>query len=147
MMLEKRQIILVTAFLLSTITCADSGTDPVLKQIMQGLRNDTVLVLDSLLIDDFDAAAKAAALIADHPQIPAAQVALVAAELGPEMGAFKQFDTQVHDLALAIRLAALDNDRSRATANYQQMIGTCLACHASYRQRVAKVLSLDAVEK
>ena len=120
---------------------ADSGTDPELKQIMQGLRKDSALILDGLLVDNFDTVAQAAADVADHPQIPASQVTRVAAELGTEMAAFKQFDTLVHDLSLSIRSAALEKNGDRAITDYQQMIGACLGCHASYRQRVAKALT------
>lgn len=134
-------------FLLSTITRADSGADSDLKHIMQGLRNDTALILDGLLIDDFDAVAQAAANIADHPQIPATQVTKVAAELGKEMAAFKQLDTLVHDLSLSIQSAALEKNRDRAVSEYQHMIGACLACHTSYRQRVAEVLVLEPIDE
>jgi hypothetical protein len=142
-MLEKRLLCLFVAVLVSAGSRADAGADPDLKQIMQGLRDDAALVLDGLLIDEFDAVAQAAARIAGHPQIPATQIRLVAAELGPEMGAFKQFDALVHELAIAIRSAALEKDRGRAISDYQQMIGACLACHASYRQRVADALSVE----
>jgi cytochrome c556 len=108
---------------------------------MQGLRTDASLVLDGLLIDDFDAIANAAEKIADHPKIPPEQVAQVAAELGSEMPAFKQLDTAVHDLSLAIQSAALEKDRGRTIASYQQMISACLACHATFRQRVSTVLN------
>lgn len=144
-MFDRRLIYLIIAFLLSPTARAEPAIDPDLKQIMQGLRNDSILVLDGLLVDDFDAVADAAARIADHPQIPATQVTRVAAELGSEMAAFKQFDTLVHDLSLSIRSAALENERHRAIADYQQMINACLACHASYRQRVAKALAVETV--
>ena len=134
------------AFLLPIVGGADSDAPSDLKQIMQALRDDSVLILNGLLVDDFDMVAEAAAQIADHPQIPAKQIALVAAELGEEMGAFKQYDTIVHDLSLAIRSAALENNRSRAITNYQQMINNCLACHSSYRQRVADVLSAEVAD-
>lgn len=127
--------------LIMSIAIADTGTEPDLKQIMQGLRNDAVSILDGLLIDDFDAVAEASARIAGHPQIPASQVALVAAELGSEMAAFKQFDTLVHDLSLTIGAAAKERNRGQAVAAHRQMIDACLACHVSYRQRVADVLA------
>lgn len=145
-MFTKRPIYLLVVILLATITRADSGADPDLKQIMQGLRNDSVLVLDGLLTDDLEAVAKAAERIASHPAIPATQIALVAAELGVEMKVFKQLDMLVHDLALAIRSSAPDKDPNQAITEYQHMIGACLACHASYRQRVAKVLALEVVD-
>ena len=140
-MLDKKLLYSTILLFCSISVSADSATDTNLKTIMQGLRHDTSMVFDGLLIDDYDAIASATANIADHPQIPPEQVALVAAELGPEMGAFKQFDILVHDLSLEIQSAALDSDRSRAIFNYQQMVSTCLACHASFRQRVATVLN------
>lgn len=140
-MLEKKLLYSTIVLFFSIAVSADSATDTDLKTIMQGLRNDTSIVFDGLLIDDFSAIASAAPKIADHPEIPPEQVALVAAELGPEMAAFKQFDILVHDLALEIRSAALDSNRSRAISNYQQMVSTCLACHASFRERVSTVLN------
>lgn len=145
-MMKKQLLCLVMALLLSTIAFADSDTGSDLKQIMQALRDDSVLILNGLLIADLDAVAHAAARIADHPKIPATQITLVAAELGEEMAAFKQYDTLVHDLSLAIRSAALEKNRNRAIADYQQMINACLACHYSYRQRVADVLSAEAAD-
>jgi cytochrome c556 len=139
-MLEKKLLSLIIV-LFSISASADSATDTDLKTIMQALRSDAALVLDGLLIEDNDAIASAAAKIADHPQIPPEQVAQVATELGSEMAAFKQFDTVVHDLSLAIQSAALENDLSQAITNYQQMVSTCLACHASFRQRVSAVLN------
>lgn len=140
-MLEKKLLYSTIVLFFSISVSADSATDTDLKTIMQGLRNDTSMVFDGLLIDDYSVIASAAAKIADHPAIPPEQVALVAAELGPEMAAFKQFDTLVHDLSLEIQSAALDSDRSRAASNYQQMVGTCLACHTSFRERISAVLN------
>ena len=112
-----------------------------LQQIMQGLRDSLVAITDGLLTDDFELVARAAHEIATHPQIPADQVQRVAQELGPEMPVFKQFDTRVHDLSLAIGAAAEAQDRSAAISAYQEMIDGCLACHATYKERVAAVLN------
>jgi hypothetical protein len=117
----------------------DSSTS--LKTIMQGLRNDTVLIMDALLVEDFTAVADAAVRISDHPRIPPEQVSLVAAELGPEMPAFKQFDTLVHDLAVSLREAADEGDRIRVQRTFQDMVAGCFGCHAVYRQRVMSVLA------
>jgi hypothetical protein len=140
-MSTKQYLGLIFVLFLSLSARADSNTSTDLKTIMQGLRNDTSMVFDGLLIDDYDAIASATAKIADHPEIPPEQVTLISAELGTEMAAFKQFDTLVHDLSLAIQSAALENDRSRAITVYQQMTSACLACHASFRQRLATVLN------
>lgn len=145
-MTTKTHLYLAFTLCLSAITSADTAIDPDLKSIMQDLRNDSVQIMDGLLVDDFESVAAAAVRIAEHPQIPASQVALVAAELGKEMPSFKQLDTLVHDLAVSIQSAANDKDGGRATADYQQMLDGCLTCHAAYRQRVALVLQPVNVE-
>jgi len=117
-----------------------TGETTSLKEIMQGLRNNVVDISDGLLTDDFELVARGAIAISEHPRIPAAQVQLVAQELGPEMPAFKQIDTVVHDLSLEIHAAADAHDSGAAVTAYQQMIKGCLACHAAYKERVAAAL-------
>jgi hypothetical protein len=112
-----------------------------LKEIMQGLRNNLVEISDGLLTDDFEKIAHGADAIAGHPRIPPWQVKLVAAELGPEMAAFKQLDTLVHDLSLEIKAAATTHDRDDVISGYQRLLEGCLACHSAYKERVAGVLS------
>lgn len=119
---------------------ADSVT---LKTIMQGLRDDLADVSGGLLTDDFELVADGAVRIANHPQIPAAEVQLVAAELGTEMAAFKQMDTLVHDLAIEISAAATAADRDAAISGYQRMIDGCFACHRAFKERVATVLNQE----
>ena len=121
-------------------TFALPGEITTLKEIMQGLRNNLVDISDGLLMDDFELVARGAIAIAEHPQIPADQVQLVAAELGPEMAAFKQIDTRVHDLSLEISAAARALDRDAAVSGYQQLVEGCFACHDAYKTRVAAVL-------
>ena len=123
----------------------DNSTD--LRTIMQGLRDDTVAIFDALMVEDFEKVVAAADRIANHPRIPPDQVKRVAAELGEEMSAFKHMDHQVHDLSLSISAAAQDNDRISAFADYKKMLDGCMACHASYRDRVATALSQPAGDK
>ena len=118
-----------------------TGEATTLKEIMQGLRDGLVDVSDGLLMDDFEQVARGATAIAEHPPIPAAQVKRVAEELGPEMAAFKQLDTLVHDLSLEISAAAQALDRDAAITGYQRMIDGCFACHNAYKDRIAAVLS------
>ena len=112
-----------------------------LKEIMQGLRNNLVEISDGLLTDDFEKIAHGADAIAGHPQILPWQVKLVAAELGSEMAAFKQLDTLVHDLSLEIKAAANTHDRDDAISGYRRLLEGCLACHSSYKERVAAALN------
>jgi hypothetical protein len=128
-------------YLMVTVAVAQEESVTSLKTIMQGLRDDTVLILDAILVDDFTSVAEAAVRISDHPRIPPEQIALVAAELGSEMNAFKQFDTAVHDLSVSLREAAEEDDPVRVRRAFQDMISGCLGCHAAYRQRVMSVLA------
>ena len=138
-----RPLHLLIAVLFSMTAHADTDSDTDLKKIMQDLQSDSALVVEGLLIDDFASVADAAARIANHPRIPPEQVALVAAELGAQMPTFKQLDTLVHNLALSIGAAAQEGDSASIAANYKSMLDGCLACHASYRQRVSEVLNPD----
>ena len=119
---------------------AEPTQEPTLKEIMQGLRDDVFTIADGMFTDDMDRIAQGASGIAHHPSIPGKQVQRVAAELGPEMQAFKQFDIRVHDLSLSIISAAEAQDRERISADFQQLINGCLACHTSYKERVANAL-------
>jgi len=119
---------------------AEPAQEPTLKEIMQGLRDDVFTIADGMFTDDMERVAQGAAGIAHHPSIPADQVQRVAAELGPEMPAFKQLDIGVHDLSLSIISAAEEQDRERISTDFQQLINGCLACHTSYKERVANVL-------
>ena len=129
----------VAAALLALSVFATSA-ETNLKQIMQGLRDDVVVITDGLLNEDLVSVAEGATRIASHARIPPAQVQLVAAELGAEMPAFKQFDITVHDLSLSIANAAEKGDRDQVIADFQEMLTGCLACHATYKDRVGAVL-------
>lgn len=139
-----RIIGVVSLVLIFAPTVATTDDAMTLKEIMQELRNNIVNISDGLLTDDFELVANGAAAIADHPQIPPAQVQLVAAELGPEMPVFKQLDTLVHDMSIEIKAAATAGGRDAAISSYQRMIEGCFACHRTYKERVAAVLSQDA---
>jgi len=119
---------------------AEPAQEPTLKEIMQGLRDDVFTIADGMFTDDMERIAQGAAGIAHHPSIPGEQIQRVAAELGPEMPAFKQMDIRVHDLSLSIVSAAEAQDRGRISADFGQLINGCLACHSSYKDRVANIL-------
>lgn len=140
-MTNRKRLARATALVLTLVPMlVMAGNAPSLKEIMQGLRDNLVEISDGLLTDDFDLIAQGAASIAEHPRIPAAQVQLVAAELGPEMTAFKQLDHLVHELSLEIGAAATALDRNAAISGYQRIVEGCLDCHSAYKERVAAAL-------
>lgn len=118
-----------------------TAAEPNLKEIMQGLRDDLVAITDGLLVDDFDRVAQGATGIAQHAPISTPEAKRIAATLGPEMPAFKQFDKTVHDLSVAIASAAREEDREAIVTDYQRMVNGCLACHAAFKDRLADALS------
>ena len=138
--MNKTSFMGITILALIFASAVATTAEPTLKEIMQGLRDNTVDVADGLLTDNFEKVAIGARAIAEHPQIPAAQVQLVAAELGPEMAAFKQLDNVVHDLSLEISAAATALDRNAAISSYQRIVEGCFDCHRTYKERVAAVL-------
>lgn len=138
---KKRLLLTASLVLLFSPTVAMAGDAPSLKEIMQGLRNSLIEISDGLLTDDFTLVSKGAASIAEHPKIAPAEIQLVAAALGPEMAAFKQLDTVVHDLSLEIGNAARALDGDAANSGFLRLIEGCLDCHRSYQERVAAALS------
>ena len=139
--MNRKRLIRAAGFMLALVpmvALTDGATS--LKEIMQGLRDNLIEISDGLLTDDFELIAKGATSISEHPKIPAAQVQLVAAELGPEMAVFKQLDTIVHDLSLDIGIAAKALDRDAVNSSYQRMIDGCFNCHHKYEERLAAVL-------
>ena len=140
-MMNRKRLIRAAALMLAFApTIAMTSDAPSLKEIMQGLRNDLVEISDGLLMGDFEQVARGAIAISEHPQIPEAQIQLVAEELGAEMAAFKQFDTRVHDLSLDIHAAAKAHDHRTAVSAFQRLTDGCFACHDTYKERVASVL-------
>ena len=124
--------------LLPMVAMTDDATS--LKEVMQGLRDNLIEISDGLLTDDFELIAKGATSISEHPKIPAAQVQLLAQELGPEMAEYKRLDTVVHELSLDIGIAAKALDRDAVNSSYQRMIEGCFNCHRKYEERIAAVL-------
>ena len=133
-------IVAISSIVFFTSVNTTSADEPDLKEIMQQLRNNLVEITDGLLLDDFERIAQGAMGIANHPQIAATQVKRVVAELGPKMPEFKQLDQRVHDLSVSIEAAAKEKNHDAVAAEYQNLIGGCLACHSDFKDQVAKAL-------
>lgn len=113
-----------------------------LKQIMQGLEADMAALLHALWMEDVPGVAAAAGRIADHPRVPAEQMAAIQAALGAEFGGFAGHDQAVHGAAVALAEAAAGGappaDLLPGVATVQ---AGCVACHTSFRARVAAALA------
>jgi cytochrome c556 len=138
----RKTFVLIAMLLLPTLAVTNESVT--LQAIMQGLGDNLAEIADGLMADDFELVEYGATSIANHPRIPPEQVQIVARELGDEMAAFKQFDKQVHDLAVEIAAAAQAGDSAAAMGKFQAMIDGCFNCHVAYKDRVAEVLRPDA---
>ncbi len=121
---------------LSKVT-AEEGS---LKAIMQQLGIDYVALESAILLQDFDAAAKAAHAIAFHDTPSFGTKMKLMANLRSDMPKFKEADDKVHTLAVETEAAAKAKDMKALIAKQSQMLGACMACHTSYRSRVIEVL-------
>jgi cytochrome c556 len=115
---------------------AGAGT---LKQIMQQLGHDYARLGHAILLENFDAAAKAAHAIAYHDKPSMMQRMKIMASLRTEMPKFKEADGKVHALAIKIEEAAKARDMPQLIQRHSRMLSACMACHMPYR---GKVISL-----
>lgn len=140
-MIHRPRLYAISMLVFAMTAIAARAGEPSLKEIMQGLREDLVAITDGLLLDDFDRIAQGATGIAGHAPISTPEAKRIAAALGPDMPAFKQFDAEVHTLSVAIASAAREVNREAVIVDYQRMVNGCLVCHAAFKNRVAEVLS------
>lgn len=103
---------------------------------MAGLQDDMAGLDRGMWREDFDSIAARATAIAEHPMVPAAEAQAIAGVLGPDMGAFKQHDTRVHDLAVRIGELAAMRDLAGVTATRAELAAGCVACHTAFRDRI-----------
>lgn len=129
-------VLLTLVFLAGSVGAAEDN----LKNIMQGLGNNFVQIIESLLTGDRDQLIIAAEKIAQHPEIPEYQRILIAAELENEMPQFARFDQMVHSLSLELQKKGLTSTEQELRSNTQEMLSACLACHTAYKSRVSSVL-------
>ncbi|MDT8376115.1 MAG: hypothetical protein RQ867_05160 [Mariprofundaceae bacterium] len=136
-----KMITLVALTLYSgTALAGEPAVDGSLKQIMQQLGTDYSRLNHAILLEDFDAAAEAADAIAVHGKPSMGQRMKIMASLGTDMAAFKKADGAVHDLAVRVKEAAGTADMPLLIQHQSQLLSACMACHTTYRSRVAALL-------
>jgi len=129
--------------LLSPLTYAaeDKASQPnKLRLVMQGLLNDSLVLNQGIFYKDYSKIEQAAKDIANHPKPGKGTMKKVMFELKTEMGAFKAFDTLVHNAAVKIEEAAAKKDMQQIKSNYHEMLNGCLSCHTQYKERVSNIL-------
>lgn len=110
---------------------------PDLPEIMVGLGEESGKLNAGLWAEDFDAIAVAADSIANHPNVSDADRTLIQKALGPDFAEFVKGDKRVHDTGLALSEAAKGRDMPEVLALNAQLQRECVACHTSFRDRLA----------
>lgn len=134
-----KKFILITAMLFSTIGHAE---EPRLKELMATMGGHAQGILAGILYDDFEVIKDAVAWVGNHPE-PTADLAKIKAELGVQVLRFKWYDTQAHNAAIAIGVAAQNRDMKEVSKQYGKMIVSCTNCHNAFRDRLRDVLHKD----
>lgn len=123
----------IAVMLLSATAVAD---DQSLREIMVDLDADLSHMTSAMMREDFETIAEAAEAIAEHPQPGARERERLLRQLGGDAADFRGHDEAVHGFALKAVEAAEDRDMAEVYRYHRQIVESCLACHADFKDRI-----------
>ena len=130
----------VIGTLLASI-CSQTWADDVgkakplaLRKIMQDMGKNMQVVTDGISREDWEMVARAAPLIADHPQPPLAEKMRILSFVGADAGKFKGHDERTHQAARALEQAAVRSDGQAVISSFATLQNSCLACIQRFRK-------------
>jgi len=161
-MLTKKQLLLTSSLLILTTANFSMANDTVssdvvnsdtvsahtiklnakegsLKLVMQGLLKNTQQLTAAMLSEDFISIEHQANAIADHPKPSMAMRKKLMKAMGSDMAKFKANDYIVHSAAVDITKSAQQKNIKGVGENFKKMIGGCLSCHSSFKNRVSAI--------
>lgn len=109
-----------------------------LRKVMQGLDRHMQTIVDGISREDWDAVAKTAPLIADHPEPPLLEKMKILGFIAGDLAKFKGNDTAVHQAARDMVEAATVHDGPAVIADFARIQSGCLACHEQFRGALVK---------
>ncbi|WP_114327357.1 cytochrome c [Candidatus Colwellia aromaticivorans] len=121
-------------------TVKEKAAEGSLKLVMRGLLKDTQQLTAAMLNEDFTLIAAKAKIIADHPKPSMATRKKIMKTLGADMAKFKANDDVVHNAAVEIVTNAEQKNINGVGENFKKMIGGCLSCHSTFKNRVSEIL-------
>ena len=131
----KKHLIRIMA--IAALACATTSTqaaEPLaLQKIMKDLGAHMQTVTDGISREDWALVGKTAPLIAEHPQPPLTEKMRIMGFMGSDMGKFKAFDEQTHEVAHEMMQAAQAKDGQKVIASFQRVQTSCLGCHQAFR--------------
>ncbi len=105
-----------------------------LRGIMQELDRHMQAITLAISRKDWALVEKTAPLIAEHREPPFMEKARIMAFIGTDVARFKRHDTQTHEAALAMGLAARNKDGQAVAASFQALENRCAGCHTEFRK-------------
>lgn len=93
-----------------------------------------------MLNEDFSLIAIQENNIADHPKLSMATRKKLIKAMGADMAKFNANDNIVHSAAVDIMKSAQQKNIQGVGENFKKMIGGCLSCHSSFKNRVSTIL-------
>lgn len=105
-----------------------------LQKIMKNLGQHMQEVTDSISRENWEAVAKTAPLIADHPQPPLTEKMRIMAFMGTDMSKFKAFDGKTHEAAAEMAKSAQEKNGQKVIDSFHKLQSTCLNCHQEFRR-------------
>lgn len=105
-----------------------------LQTIMKDLGKHMQNVTDGISREDWEIVARAAPLIADHPQPPLTEKMRIMAFMGSDMAKFKAFDGTTHDAAAEMGRFAQEKNGQKVIDSFHKLQSACLGCHQTFRK-------------
>jgi len=122
-------------------TWADDGDKTkslALRKIMQDMGKNMQAITDGISREDWESVARAAPLIANHPQPPLTEKMRILSFVGSDAGKFKGHDEKTQMVARTLQEAALRGHGEAVIASFATLQSSCLACHQSFREPFLK---------
>ncbi len=112
----------------------DKAKPLALRKIMQDLGTNMQRITDGISREDWEAVARIAPLIGEHPQPPLLEKMRILKFAGSDAGKFKGYDEKTHAAAQTLQQAARRGDGRAVISAFATLQNSCLACHESFRK-------------
>jgi len=138
-------LLLISGSILTGLTFDEPKQDESLdlQTIMRLIYTDMQIINEGIYTENFNLIEQGAAAINEHPPLSDETRALVKKTLGERMPAFGQYDKLVHDTADSLKVAAAEHNMESVLDKYQIIQQGCVSCHASFRNEIIRVRSLN----
>lgn len=125
--------LLAASCLLLAASGAQAAEPLALQKVMKDLGRNMQAITDGISREDWELVEKTAPLIAEHPQPPLSEKMRIMGFMGTDMGKFKAYDGETHELASALGKVARSKDGPGVILAFQKLQTSCYNCHSEFR--------------